>query len=171
MEDPLPDVLVLRPSKAKWIFFLAVGALAAVAVNVPLWPEDDAVGILIAVDLIAVVWIAACGAMLLPNAHCLRLEKDSFSIGGLGGHSENFTWRTVSPAEVVSIVTKGGRITRVGFNLSDPPNASALRRFWNRLNRNIGAQRLVPDTYGMEPEDLARMMNRWRTQAIDEADR
>ena len=153
----LPEKMVLKPSRLKWILILAVGlAFTAIAIWVPAegdnawrWFVGGLFGLLSAIAVPAALGIGSGLELNRVGFRCRTLFR-----------TWNRQWRDCSEFAPISI----GPNTFVGFStLSDEkahPNLAAA-------NRAIaGTSGMLPDTYGMSPQDLADTMNRFRARAL-----
>ena len=69
-----------------------------------------------------------------------------------------YRWTDVSPFGIVSI--RGSR--RVAFDVArDRGILASLAR------KQFGVSAILPDSYGMKAEELADLMNAWRTAALE----
>jgi hypothetical protein len=100
-------------------------------------------------------------AMLVYGHANLRLAEDGFVLGRLWRDAA-YRWTDVSPFGIVSI--RGSR--RVAFDVArDRGLLATLAR------KQFGVSAILPDSYGMKAEELADLMNAWRTAALEPGDR
>jgi Bacterial PH domain len=93
------------------------------------------------------------GTSLLPGAAHLRLDEEGFTMCNLF-RKGRLRWREVRDFRPYSV--PGG--TFVGFDLTD--GTFPLGRFAARSLS--GVEGGLPDTYGLDPEELAAVLNAWR---------
>ncbi|MEN8151999.1 MAG: hypothetical protein ABFS86_19445 [Planctomycetota bacterium] len=146
-------VLILRPGIRTWVYALLICAVFVVA----------SVSLLCAGKTGPVPWlgivffgsgIPIAGAHFVPGFLHLRLDTTGFTIRGL--------WRRVSVpwVDVNEFRVSSAGHAVVGWNLI--PEV-ARKGVLASLNRGFaGVEACLPDTYGMEPEDLALLMESWR---------
>lgn len=90
---------------------------------------------------------------VLPNASYLRLTRDGFEIRNL------FRTSFVPWSEVVEI---GWGREFVGFTFAEGASAPRWRHLAYKL---MGAEGILPDTYGHKPEALAEIMMAWKQRS------
>lgn len=110
-----------------------------------------------------VLFFGICAAVFLvqffPDASYLRLRSDGFIFCSLFRKSPLILWRDVSDFRVVRLPPTGKAL--VVFDWRAAPNRSV-----RKLNRQlVDATDGLPDTYGLQPEQLAAYMNAWRSRA------
>ena len=139
--------MTLVPSRIKWwvIIVAGVGFAALLLVN---FAGNTGATIM---AVLSVLVAALAGAMLVPGANSLRLDADGFEVTHLF-RAKRYRWSDVSDFAVHSLGQSG---EVVAFKTSDPS-----RGLWTRTNAALLGERnaYLPDTYGMKPEDLARLM-------------
>ncbi len=120
-----------------------------------------------------VMWICVAAALLsLPllayqmiRGSSLRLEDDGFRIKQ-PWRWHFIRWKDTSPFEVVSTTPfeshRGDWSTLVFFD-DKAAEGSKLLSFNRRL---AGRNSALPDSYGLSPEDLCTLMNKWRERAL-----
>jgi hypothetical protein len=151
-----PASVTLVPSRTKWLVMVIGGAGLAGAIL--LFAGGDRAAMLIA-DFFAIG--AGFGAIMLrPGAASLRLDGNGFEITHIF-RTRSFSWSEVSDFGVIGL-GQGGQA--VAFKTSKPRLNS-----WKRLNAVLagGRDECLPDTYGMEAENLAQLMNDRRHSATD----
>jgi hypothetical protein len=96
------------------------------------------------------------GATLLPGVSELRLDKEGFKVRSLF-RTGRFRWSDVQNIRPVSIPPS--RIVRVGFDFA--PNARPAAAW---LSASLaGVEGCLPENYGLRPEELANVLDAWRT--------
>lgn len=155
--DPLPDALRLKPDRLRWLvtFLICVGF---VAIAIWLGPEQDPVlfwgagGFFLLCALIAAPLMFGVGASL-------ALDPEGFTCRTLF-RSFRRDWRECSAFYPV----RAGARLFVGFTTAQDeaahPKIAAANRAMN------GASGMLPDTFGLGAEDLADLMNRFRSRAL-----
>ncbi|MGO9258307.1 MAG: hypothetical protein ACLQU1_18620 [Bryobacteraceae bacterium] len=151
-------VLVLRPAKWKSIACL-VGSLAFAAFGARVAVSNGGI-----VVWLCVSFFALCSAVflvqLIPGSSYLRLTAEGFDVCTMFRKWPRILWSSASNFRAVSIPPSFTRL--VVFDLDEP-----ARRTLSRLNRGLaGADAGLPDTYGMSAQDLASLMNAWRSGGI-----
>jgi hypothetical protein len=149
--------LVLRPSTKKMAKYLLICAVFV------------AIGILdiYKVGASTIGWLCVVffglGAIVfalqfIPRASYLWITNEGFTFCSLFRRSPVFLWHDVSDFRVASVPPS--RHPLVVFNWTAKPD----RRI-GRVNRHlVGATDGLPDTYGLRPEELADLMNDWRSR-------
>ncbi len=146
--------VVLKPSRTKLIFFLAL-SLGFVAIGVAALCEGDlevGISITLLFGLAALVF----AIQLHPDASYLRLTPEGFYVRSLFRMSPLVPW---SEAGDFRVETLPPARTRMVVYDSTNPKSQGLRKF-NRAF--VGATDGLPDSYGMKAEALAALMNEWR---------
>ena len=96
---------------------------------------------------------------LIPGASYLRLSGPGFQIRNLYRDNPLILWRDISEFRVVRLPPTNRPV--VVFNWYAAPNRG-MRQLNTRLT---DATDSLPDTYGLQPEELAAYMNAWRSRA------
>jgi hypothetical protein len=101
-----------------------------------------------------------CALQLLPGSSYLLLEPDGFTVRTLY-RSQKYGWAEVERFGV----------TRIGGNKTVAFDFSRRYERW-RMGRQVAAgisgyEGMLPDTYGMKAEQLAGLLNAWKTRAGD----
>jgi hypothetical protein len=147
------QTITLYPSKVKWSLLLLASALFT------------AVGIWLALRGKPMGWgVAAFFGLGIPlsllqlsgHAHRLIMEPDGFTIATIG-RTTKFAWRDI---EAISVVTMRHH-RNVAFLLRGEPQ-SALARTNRAL---IGIDGMLPDTFGINVEELAAIFEQRRQLA------
>jgi hypothetical protein len=155
MIDALPDAMLLRPRRTKWILLLAVSLAFAVGGGVMARggkPEG----------YLGLAFFGLCAlvaaAMLLPGTAYLRLTRDGFEVRSL------FRSRQTRWADVGEL--RAGRIglnAMVVFNFA--PTYARAKKLRAVASVLTGVEGAIPDTYGYSAKDLAGLLNQWRSRA------
>jgi hypothetical protein len=189
--DQFPGPLTLRPSTWKWLGLLAFSiagiACGAWFIRDPGIASDSRVArfgqLLMSLGLahgtsqaIAefgwfMVIVCAIGSVvgiitLLPGAAGLTLNRDGFVVRSLF-RTQAYRWLDADEFAVVEMKfpVGCGRKKFVGFN--DP---SVAKRSIAAVNvKLIGRNSMLPDSYGLSVEDLARLVSRWRERAVPQS--
>lgn len=151
----MPETLVLRPSRKRWLLLLAI-SLAFTAGGVRVALDGGIVG------WFGLVFFALCSVVavvsLLPSSAYLRLTRDDFEVRSLF-RSQRVRWTDV----------KAFRPGRIGVNamvLYDFAPSYAEGRRMRAVSSAIGgAEGALPDSYGRSVADLARLLEEWRVRA------
>jgi len=101
----------------------------------------------------------ATAVQLLPGASELVLDSEGFSIKAMF-RTQRYRWADVTGFSVGKI----GLNSMVMFNLTEEFKAKseaekAAAEFMKNIN---GHEAALPANYGMTPQDLSQLMNRWR---------
>jgi hypothetical protein len=149
--------IVLRPSKKRAALNLFV-CLGFVIVGAILARHEARI-----IGWLSVLFFGLCTAVFvlqfLPNASYLRIRRDGFRFCSLFRQSPLILWRDVSDFRVARVPPTGHRI--VVFDWQAAPNRNV-----RRINRHlVDASDGLPDSYGLRPEELADLLNAWRSRA------
>jgi hypothetical protein len=167
-----PGPVRLRSSRRKW-FGILIGSILFVVLAVALMhmpAEAQAYASWVAIP--SVVFFGAgvlvSAAMLLPGAGALTLNRDGFAIQSLF-RNYRYSWQQVSEFGVVDIGTSLGHPTsrrseRAEMVAFDDAKATGKLADWSR--KMIGRSGALPETYGLDCQALASLLNAWRTRAI-----
>jgi hypothetical protein len=146
---------VLRPSKHRMLTWVGV-CLAFVAAGAFLMTTGEFAWGVAAVGFFGLGAIVLA-MTLLPGASFLKLEREGFEIRSLF-RSGSYRWSDVQEFRPVAIPPSG--LTLVGFNFSRDARPAAA---W--LSGSVaGVEGCLPDTYGLSAEELASVMEAWRTR-------
>lgn len=148
----------LRPDKGKSALYLSV-CLAFVFLGMTPSVRHQA-GM---VGWACVLFFGMCAVVFLvrffPGASYLRLRSDGFTFRSLFRKSPLILWRDVSDFRVVQLPPLGHPL--VVFDWHAAPDRGV-----RQLNRKlVDATDGLPDTYGLQPDQLAALMNAWRSRA------
>jgi hypothetical protein len=168
-----PGPLVLRPSKGKWLLFLAVAALFTIG-GLGQAITSGSAGIL---DWIGVAFFGLCTAGFIYMTFFAGFEMtlDAEGFGWRSGRlSERWRWIDADDFAVVEYAagTTGATFRkRVGFNDKRPSKTASQTAGEFLTGAMTGRDCAVPDayggsTFGLPMEDLARLMTRWRERAL-----
>jgi hypothetical protein len=170
--SPNSDQLLLRPSKWKWTLLL-LASIAFVATGI--WminvggpmsqaPVGDARFWGWATAIFFGLGIPISLVQLFSSRTYLSLTPEGFTMGTLWGSRTN-RWADVTSfvSEVITYRPWPLRpLKMVRFDYSSPSSTRPkLRAFARAVS---GHDAVLPDTYGMRAEDLAELMNRWRSR-------
>lgn len=156
MPSGLP--VVLRPNPWKWVgvgavcFSLSVGGAWMVR-------EGQWIGWLVMIGFGVGVPISLISAM--PNASYLRLDSEGFTVCSIY-RAYKIRWADVSGFGV-------GRVARrnkmVMYNF-EPTCTLISPRVRSFMTKHAGYEGGLPDNYGLEHEELADLMNRYREASL-----
>ncbi|QDT09442.1 DUF2244 domain-containing protein [Planctomycetes bacterium K23_9] len=151
---PLPEEMTLHPSPKKWAFVFGVGILFCCG-GVLLVIQQP--GLMSWLVLAFFGLVAAVGlAMILSRRAHLTLHADRFEQSVLGRRFR-YQWNEVSEF----FVWKHQYNSLVCFDVAK--DKSVL----GRMNRGLsGASGSLSDTFGIDAEDLAELMNRFRDRSL-----
>ena len=157
--DPLPEEMILRPSKVKWGVLFLIGFLFA-AGGVWMIQDGEPKGWLVALIFGSFTAIAIV-PLFSPHAY-LRLDRNGFEQAFMG-RSFSCDWRDVSEFHVWSM-RHGFFVTNrfVGFTRRED-EGKLITKFNKAM---VGGASQLSDTYGMKAQDLANLMNAYRVQAM-----
>ena len=93
-------------------------------------------------------------SMLLPNASYLRLRDDEFEFGRIF-RKHCVKWEDVKNFEIWTYSHRHGSIEQVGWNYKEGVEVSKFVR----INKMVGIDDCLADTYGMKTEELLSLMN------------
>ena len=146
--------ITLRASRRKWLLVLSI-SLAFVAIGVWVAPENP----VMAWSCVAFFGLCAlvAGVNLHPNSSYLVLDTNGFTFSSL------FRKHSVRWSEVQEFFPIRVSATRmVGWNFT-PQYAAApgLRKVSTALS---GAEAALPDTYGKSVEELAELLECFRSR-------
>jgi hypothetical protein len=104
---------------------------------------------------------AVVSCWLLARPLRLRLDAEGFTVsGGFQPQSRTVSWVDVGPFFIVGV---GQGVRMVGYDLR--PGARRAGGL-SRLNRALGADEALPQGWTLSPDQLAEVLNTWRTRAL-----
>lgn len=150
--------IVLHPDKRRMALYLS-GCLAFVIIGITQVAGHKAS----MVGWLCVLFFGICAAVFsvqfFRGASYLRLRSDGFMFCSLFRKSPLILWRDVSDFRVVRLPPAGKPM--VAFDWRAGPNRGV-----RQLNKQlVDATDGLPDTYGLKPDQLAALMNAWRSRA------
>ena len=95
--------------------------------------------------------------MLHPNAGGLTLDREGFEARSLF-RRHRYQWRTVSTFSIGQIGPGANMV------MYDDPTERGKLANWNR--QQFGRSSALAETYGLDPEALAELLNAWRKRAL-----
>jgi hypothetical protein len=140
--------MILRPSRKKWLGILLMSLLFC-AIGVMMIRDGKMLGWfpLLAFGIVAIVSLV----LMFPGVGYLKLDKDGFTVCSLY-RASTFRWDDVTEFGL-------GFNKLVSFNFSP---AYTQHQRMREINKAIGSfDAAIPDSYGMTPEDLLLLMNKW----------
>ena len=152
----IPDCteeLILRPSPAKW-FWMTMGFFVGGLVCLSMISQHEWLGwVLISIMSFGTVFCA-----WVPFASRMRLHLSPAGVT-FGTLRRRYVYRWPDIASFFGLHMGSWQHT-VGFNFSDSfPGERRVRR----INQEFGRfDRFLPDTYGMQPLELAALVETWR---------
>jgi len=168
-----PGPVRLRSSPRKW-FWILIGSALFTAVGYVMihTPRVTADTFQYAVAVSGICFFGVCAlvsvASLLPGSGALTLDGDGFTMRSLF-RSHRCSWRQVSEFGVIDIGATVGhpaprRMGRAEFVAFDDSKATGRLADWAR--QTTGRSGMLPDTYGLDCQSLATLLNAWRARAI-----
>ncbi|MGB8717078.1 MAG: STM3941 family protein [Rhodanobacteraceae bacterium] len=160
--DPMATAqlpITLYPSRIKLMMLLAV-SLGFVALGIWIVPSDPLVGYLNIgfFGLGAVVFVL----QLNPKSSFLTLSEEGFTYSAM--HRRQFVrWQDVDAFKVVRV----GPRRFVGWTCVASHDGQGVVQRANKAISGVGAA--LPDTYGMAPHELARLLDEQRQRACGQA--
>jgi hypothetical protein len=157
MTDPLPQAMVLRPGRLRWLFVGAVG-WGFVVLAIFFMPPDEWV-----VRWLAGGFFALVGALAMPGilgiGSRLELDRNGFTCKTLL-RTWRRDWADCSEFQPISV----GPNSFVGFSTR---SGEAQHPSWSAMNRAVaGTSGMLPENYGRSVESLAGLMNAFRARAL-----
>jgi len=154
--ERFPGPVTLRPSRGKWLLLFAISF--AFSFGGCLMVRDGASGgwfVLIFFGFCTLISIV----VMLPGASALTLDRDGFEVKRMY-RGDRTRWRNASGFTTA-------RLPPHSHAMVVYDDASQARGMIASTNialtgRNAG----LPDTFGMEPDDLATLMESWRQRAV-----
>ncbi|MBM3530482.1 MAG: hypothetical protein FJX62_20560 [Alphaproteobacteria bacterium] len=150
-----PGPIVLKPDVRKWRLFLAFN-LAFVAIGLVMLAQGHRNGLYVAIAFGIIALFLSMVA--LPGAARLIVERDGFKATVM--YRGKFTrWADVSEFQVAQMAS--GRQFVIVFDdatLNDGGHVMAGTKI-------AGRNSALPGAYGLPAEDLARVLNHWRSRA------
>jgi len=151
-----PDLLVLRPKRLRPLLIAAVCAVGVAG----LWSIRDEAGratVWVAMILVGGFGMLAGILQLLPGASYLRLDTTGFTYCA-AFFPVRVEWSDVAGFGVVK-KDAAHCYSTVGFNFVPAYTKNAAGR---ELVKSVnGWENAIPAKYGMQPDELAELMNEW----------
>jgi hypothetical protein len=149
--------ILLRPSRGKLIGFLFL-CLGFVGCGDWLLTQGSVAFGWLCIGVFAIAAIIFA-LQLRPGASYLRLNHDGFEFSYAFRKSGLIRWRDVSEFRAGLVPPCHSMVVYDSTQKSKP--------LLKDINRGlVGASDALPDTYGMKAEDLAKLMNERRNQAM-----
>lgn len=147
---------MLHAGRLRWTLVLAASLIfVAAGVLVFIMAPNGRVAAIVAILFFG---FGAVVAVLQMVTGRLELSPRGFTLRGLGRTSTT-AWSDVTSFSVVTPTAAWMKMVEV--ELAD---TETLRHTRAAVKAVAGAGRLLPDMYGMKPEDLAALMNQWRSR-------
>jgi hypothetical protein len=148
---------VIRPHKwATLVLFLLNFTLFTLGVCTIL--NDNPVGWLLAVPCGIFALIGVC--LLLPGCSFLELNEEGFTLCSMF-RRESYRWDDVARFGVVLV----GSRPKVAFHYA--ATSSTLSPEGAAIAMQLGGyEAAMPTTFGLDPEDLAVLLNDWHTRSL-----
>jgi hypothetical protein len=104
--------------------------------------------------------VAVFSLQLVPGASYLQVSSEGFVVCSLFRRGPLVSWDDASAFRVVRVPPSRTRM--VVYDRASRPAKARV----GRINRFlVGADEGLPDTYGMNPQDLADFLNAWKVRA------
>ncbi len=146
--------LILYPSKIKNFLFLIL-CIGFVLIGIWMIIDKEPLGWFVALTF--AIGIPVFVIMMLPGSTHLKLDKDGFETRTLFRCS-TYSWKDIS----IFIPGKIGGNETVLFNFS--PHYEGQEAGRKVALAISGVEGALPDTYGKKAEDLAEIMNEWKSK-------
>lgn len=158
MKDPqTADVLILTPSKGKWIAVTLIG-LAFTAIGIVLLVDGESSTLTAVFCIIFFGAVAVVGLLhFVPGANHLRIDAEGFTMRVLF-RTHSYRWRDVGPFRPIHAGQK-----MVGFDLAGPAGRTRAAALSSSIG---GTNAALHDSYGLSVEALADLMNERRLRAL-----
>lgn len=155
--DPLPDVIMLKPDRLRWLFVFLISA-GFVAIATWIGPSDPTLffgagGFFLLCAIVAAPQVVGVGSSL-------TLDRQGFTCRTL---FRSFRRAWVDCSEFTPVYA--GR-PMVGFSTQQDENAHPMLAGANRAI--IGVAAALPETYGLALDELADLLNAFRARALAE---
>ena len=150
VEDQMREI-TFYPSKAKHLRVLTVCLLFTAS---GVWTAYNGEGMGHFVYLIFGLFSVLNVIMLLPNANYLKLRDDEFEFGRIF-RKHCVKWEDVKNFKIWTYSHQHGSIEQVGWNYKEGVEVSKFVR----INKMVGIDDCLADTYGMKTEELLSLMN------------
>lgn len=155
--DATREPVILYPSRGKLAGLLALslllvaGSVLSIKRDLPGgWPGALFFGLCALVFLI----------QFHPRSSYLRLNREGFIVCSLFRQSPLVPWRDVGPFQVAKIPRARRTFVVYEWNTKKHPTLQAISR------SIAGTNAALPDTYGLRAEQLADLLNEWRTDVL-----
>jgi hypothetical protein len=155
-----PGPVVLAPDVRKWRIFLAFN-LVFVFAGLVMLAQGHRNGLYVAVAFGLIALVLAMVA--LPGAANLIIERDGFKATVM--YRGKFTrWRDVSEFQVA-------RMARSGTHVIVYDDATLVAEGAHLMSgtKIAGRNSALPGSYGQPADELARILNHWRSRALGAA--
>lgn len=103
------------------------------------------------------VGVSAALTGLLPGSSYLELRPEGFVVCSMYHRSRQTPWNEVDEFHVIRVTTR----KMVVFNYRTPGHGALTRDIARGLT---GVEGGLPDNYGLKAEELAALLNEWRTR-------
>ena len=146
--------ITFYPSKAKYLLGLSAGLLFTER-GVSMAYDGEWMGhfVYLFFSLLSVVFVIAL-LPGLPDAKYLKLRDDEFEFRRLF-RKHCVKWEDVENFEIWTFIDLPGSIKQVGWNYKEGVEVSKFVR----INKMVGIDDTLDDTYGMKMEELLSLMN------------
>ena len=164
-------VVLFSPRPKLWdLAFVEIVAILASSFAIVIGLSHPEAEFAVCIGLVGLAYSVGLGIKLAvlssPNAISLRLTSSGFEVV-TGLQKRTFLWTQVSDFDVFA----GHRSsTKVVFRYDGP------HRSWHRVGMNWldaafagGRNAYLPDTYGLPPADLVRVLTTWRESVVESA--
>jgi hypothetical protein len=152
-----PGPFTLFPSRVRW-FGIFLGCLTFAAGGIWMIGGGSASGWFVA-GFFGLGTIVA-GAMLLPGAGALKLDRDGFEVTSLYRRHRT-RWQDATGFEAVAVPFRAQRM--VVYDDVSLAGRSLAKLSVAIAGHNAG----LPDTYGLAVDDLVALLKAWRAHAAE----
>lgn len=97
---------------------------------------------------------------LIPSASYLRIRSEGFMFCALFRKSPLIPWQDVSHFRVGNVPPKGHPLVVFDWHTGSHRGLRQVNRYL------VDDTDALPDTYGLSPEELADLLNMWRSRAV-----
>jgi hypothetical protein len=151
-----PGPVELTPPTGRWRVTLAIN-LAFVAAGLIMLAQGQRHGLYVA--LAFGVLALPLAVVALPGAAKLRIERDGFTATALY-RGQLTRWTDVSEFQIAQMARGKQRV--LVYDDASPEAGSHLFSG----SKYAGHNSALPSTYGLSAEELARILNHWRSRAL-----
>lgn len=146
---------VLRPRRIKFLGFF-VASIGFTIIGGMMVSDGEHLGWFCAVFFGACAFVFAI--LLLPNSSFLKIDENGFTVCSLF-RSHTYSWKDIQSFDIAIV----GIQKMVVFNFSNTYKDARIAR---RMSvATCGYEAGLPDSFGLTPSELARLLNQYRDAA------